>query len=424
MNMIANRDEFLPQAPQAHQRPPVARAAWHLVPLAALLLYASYAAVIQVQQAGPRPFVRPGIGIDKLPQMLAGLQPAERQALIARERAVLASEPLDRAAVERLSLLFSADGDAKRGDDMTIAASTRALRDAGAQARALPLKLQRGDIGGALTALDALIRAEPDARLQLFATLASVAKNEAAMEPLVRLLAEDPPWRSDFLNWTAGKSGQPDLAYRIISALKPTKAAARSSEMQILLRHFLDQKDYGTAYFIWLDLLSEPELRKTGNLFDGGFDLPFSSLYFSWTQNRALSVETRRAPRANASADNVLRVDFMSNRAQVAPIYQYLRLAPGRYIFSGDAKAENLLTDSGLSWRIQCIEGAKLELASSPALSGDGPWDHFETRVDVPENCVTQRLLLGARSDAVLDQQVSGTALYDNLSIVLATEAQ
>jgi hypothetical protein len=142
-----------------------------------------------------------------------------------------------------------------------------------------------------------------------------------------------------------------------------------------------------------------------------------NSLHFDWNPNSNKSVETKVVPRANGSTDNVLRVDFVNNRDPVAPIFQSLRLAPGKYIYSGESKTEDLKTESGLVWRIWCLEGNEALLATSPRFSGTNQWDHFEVRFEVPSNCTTQRLALRMMSPAVLDQQISGYAYYDNLNI-------
>jgi hypothetical protein len=108
----------------------------------------------------------------------------------------------------------------------------------------------------------------------------------------------------------------------------------------------------------------------------------------------------------------------------VAPIYQLLRLGPGKYIYSGEFKAENLKTESGLVWRIFCQEAGHELLATSATLSGTRQWDSFDVRFDVPPNCPTQVLLLRIWSPATLDQKISGRAYYDNLRITQLTASQ
>jgi hypothetical protein len=417
MNMAANQEGFVPAGPKAT---PQAPSAWHYVCWAAgaaLLAYGVFGAAATFLRGDAPPLLGPSVTIDKLPDALKALPPPQRQQLIAREQDALARDSLDRDALINLSLLYGADGQQKRAEDLAIAAANRALRDSKAQAVALQLQLKRGDVEGALYRIDALLRTTPDAKDQLFATLIEIAGRTENAAPVVKLLALNPPWRTDFIDWAAEKSGQPQMAYQLVGGLKSSQAPPTLTEMQSVLRHYIVAKDYATGYFIWLDLLSETELRKAGNVFDGGFDLPFAPLFFSWTLGAKSSVETQIVPRANGSSDNVLRVDFVDNRENVLPISQYLRLAAGKYIFSGDSKAENLLTDSGLAWNIRCIDGDGRSLASSNALSGNKQWDHFEARFEVPAGCTTQMLALRMVSPAVLDQKISGQAFYDNLTV-------
>jgi hypothetical protein len=385
--------------------------------LAAFIAYCAYASIMTLFPGGQQPLLQGEITAERLPDALKALPPAELQALLAREQARLAAEPLDRTALINLAMLHRAQGDGPRADALTIVAASRAARDSRAQALALPIHLAKGEAPGALTRLDALLRARPEAQEQLFSALLVLAGNKSAEVLVADLLARDPPWRIPFLQWAALKSPQPQIAYQLLSALKASRLPPRAAEVRAVINHYAAAKDYATAYFIWLDLLSEVEVRKAGNIHDGGFDLPIESLNFGWNLNNPKNAETKVVPRANGSADNVLRIDFINNRDLVAPVFQTIRLAPGRYVFSGDYKAEDLKTDSGLVWRVHCLEGKSGLIHFSTPLSGNRQWDHFETRFDVPQDCATQQLYLVMRSDAALDQIVSGRAYYDNLAI-------
>ncbi len=417
MNMAANKDEFMPRGRRAAGGEWTRRTQVIAAVTAGFIACAGLAAVMTLMRGEPLPLLAGDVPIDRLPDELKALPADARADLATRERARLAADPMDQGALVNLSLLSGADGDRDRADALAIAAAGRALRDGRAQTAALQLLLQRGDAAGALVSLDALIRTRPDSRDSLFAALLELAGNPQASEPVVRLLAEEPPWRGEFFTWAAEKSERPEIAYQLLSALKGSAAPPADIEVQQLVRRYIDAKDLSTAYFIWLDSLSETALRKAANVFDGGFDLPLADLYFGWTQSYSKGVETKIVPRANGSSDSVLRISFVGNRDRVGPVYQFLRLAPGRYILSGDFRAEQLQTETGLVWRIICNEGSAALLAETPPLTGDRQWDRFEARFEVPAGCITQSLGLSARSTATLDQQISGRAYYDNMAI-------
>jgi tetratricopeptide (TPR) repeat protein len=422
MNMAANKDDFLPHAPRASSPGWTRRSRAIAVLAAVAIACAGWAAITTLLHRDPVPLLAGDVPIDKLPDELEALPADARADLIARERARLAADPMDQGALINLSLLYGAEGDRERANAFAIAAAARALRDGRAQTAALQIHLQKGDAAAALVSLDALIRTRPDSRDSLFAALLELAGNTQAAVPVAKLLAEEPPWRGSFFAWAAEKSERPEIAYQLLSALKGSAAPPSDKEVQVLVRRYLDAKDYSTAYFIWLDALSETALRKAANVFDGGFDLPLADLYFGWTRSYSNGVETKIVPRANGSSDSVLRIDFVGNRDRVGPVYQFLRLVPGRYILSGDFRSERLQTETGLVWRIICNEGGGQALAETPALLGDRQWDRFEERFEVPSGCTTQSLGLTGRSSAVLDQQMSGRAYYDNMAIApLAT---
>jgi hypothetical protein len=386
----------------------------------ACMAYAGYASLATFFGPAEEEPLLAGVTIDKLPQALTALPPTEASALIARQRTRLSAEPLDRTAALNLAMLYSATGEQRRADDLLAATANLSLRDGRAQLMALPVMARAGDIASALRSGDALLRTYPALSNDIFPILLPLVSDERAVPRITEALALSPPWRSQFLEWLSHRANQPQLAYQLLSALKKTDAGPSRPEMQALIRHYLQMEDFQTAYFIWLDSLSEPELRKVRNVFDGDFDLPLvpqDSLYFDWYPIDSGTIRISSEPKFSSGTENVLVIDFYNNFKPANPLYQYLRIAPGRYNLTGLFKADNLQTVSGLVWRIWCVEGSHELIATSPALVGTLDWTSFEASLEVPENCSTQVLKLEMKSPAILDQRISGRAFYDNLKL-------
>jgi hypothetical protein len=383
----------------------------------ALLAYASIATFLY---DGRDRLPADATSIETLPEALKKLSAADRQVLIAAEQNKLAREPLDRAALRNLSYLFAADGQAKRGQELMTAAADSAMRDSIAQANALPVMLEKGDFVRAVKSLDALLRTNPQSGETLYPVVSQLAEQSQSRQQVINVLTTTPPWRLAFLEWLAGKGGRPQTAHDILSGLKATDAPPTGWEVLSLLRHFLSAKDYETAYFMWLDMLSEEKIRKAGNIFDGGFSLPLAPpwLYFSWTATPSASVNINSVPRSTGSTDNVLRIDFVNNRDKVAPMQQFLRLSPGSYVYSGEMRTDNLRAEAPLGWQLYCLEGDRGQISFIETKPKLPTWDRFETRFEVPQGCATQLLTLRISSSATLDQKISGSVFYDNLAIV------
>ena len=269
-----------------------------------------------------------------------------------------------------------------------------------------------------------LIRAKPERKAELFPVVASFAEAEDSSAPLVDVLAQNPPWRYELLTLVGEKSAQADTGYRLLSALQKRGSTVTTAELRPYLNRLITERTYDKANFVWLDFLSDVELRKAAFVFDGEFALDLGNRYFDWTHDPLKNVDLRIVPRASGSTDRVLRVEFASGRTAFSHFYQILRLSPGGYVLSGEAKAENLDNEGGLVWRLYCISKETTLIAESPRNSGTAAWGTFDKSLEVPPvNCDTQKLRLELNARAVFDQQISGRAFYDNIAIVPRKEA-
>lgn len=355
--------------------------------------------------------------LDQQVQQLKALPAGELAAAMAAQQQRLAADPLDRTALQNLAQIRAAEGNAAASENLVLEASGRSLRDFRVQAATLEILLRRGDVAKALMVMDALARARPQLQETLFKQLMALAATPEGKLHVESLLATAPPWRTAFFDQHVRSGTAPQLIYSLFAALKGSENPATEVEIRLLLGQLVKEKQYATAYFIWLDLLDELDLRRVAPVFDSGFETTPRNLYFGWTLGRSRTVDVRIVPRATGSADKVLRVDYIGNREAITAVYQYLRLAPGDYVLSGEQRADGLQTENGILWRIICKEGSGSTLAVAPRLSGDAQWTRFDVRFSVPENCPTQMLYLFPSSSAALDQQVSGSAQFDNIAV-------
>ncbi|MDB5594710.1 MAG: hypothetical protein JWM36_1671, partial [Hyphomicrobiales bacterium] len=156
-------------------------------------------------------------------------------------------------------------------------------------------------------------------------------------------------------------------------------------------------------------------LTDLGLLYNGGFQWPVSNLPFDWTFEPVAGalVALRDGPQ---DAGPELAVTFLGNRVAFHHVSHVLVLPPGRYAFSGRQQAQALHTERGLIWRLTCLKDPT-PLADTPPLMGDSPWQDFAIEVTVPETCPMQMLQLLLPARVVLEQEISGTALYSGLAL-------
>ena len=349
---------------------------------------------------------------------LARLQSSERAVRSEREQQALQANPLDHGPLYNLAALARADGKSKLADELILLAADRSLRDSRLLGQALPIFLRRRDFAGALYRIDGLARSKPEFLPQLLPVMAALAETKEGISALVTVLAQDPPWRAQIVGHLSRETRRPVIAYRLLSGLRTTPAPPTTDEVRALLAGFIANRDYETAYFVWLDFLADGELRKVSHIFDGGFDLEPKNLFFDWTYEPIKNVDLRILPRSETNAaDRILSIEFLNPRTRFANLWQLLRLSPGSYLFAGEVKTEYEQINGGLVWRLYCI-GDKEQLVAQTSRSQAQGWARFELSLEIPDSgCDTQRIQLELDTRAVLDHQIKGRVSYDNLTI-------
>ena len=346
------------------------------------------------------------------------LAPTERQMLRARETDALRNDPLDPRALKNLSNLWRAEDDGDRAARLAVLAGDRNLRDLTAQAEVLDILLQRKDYAAALYRLDALMRAQPARLPDLIKIAAVFAESEESRPALVAELEKNPPWRQTLLSAVLKNPNGPAVAYSVLADMRKSGSDPTRSELRELIATLISKQEYDTAYFVWLDFLSQPDLRKAGNIFDGGFELEPQNLLFGWNIGKLRNADIRLVPRSTSSTDRMLRLEFINTRDRFQHVSQVLRLAPGHYTLTGETKAERLVTEVGLVWRLYCLGAKQRPIAATLRLFASSTWAPFDVSFEVPaDDCRAQNLQLEVDSRAALDQLISGQVYFDNLQI-------
>lgn len=386
---------------------------------AAILIGACWAIGIVWLDTTPMEFVPAQTAPDRIVETLKAMPVEKRNALSKAVGEQLTINPTDLTQLLRLSALASANGDQSQSEALTLLAANRSHDDARLQANALQIELKRKDFSAALNRIDTLFKTAPELTGDLLKTLIRFAQNAESFPALVTKLIEKPEWRTQFiLALTADKTIDAPVLYSVFSELRKGQSGETPYEMRFVLARLLDDKQYDKAYFMWVDSLSDLQLKKAGTIFDGGFELPIDNLFFSWSIVPMPNVEARTVARAPGSTDMVLRLDFSPARTPYENVSQILRLSPGAFKLSYEAKADNLKTSNGLVWRLYCLGQTPIKIGETPRLVGSQPWGRYSIDFQIPEqDCAQQVMRLYLDAPTPLDAQVEGSASFDSFSI-------
>jgi hypothetical protein len=331
----------------------------------------------------------------------------------------LQKKPLNRNA---LQLLGSVDGglaDKNKQADVQLQLSRYSLRDPVSQTNAINILFSRGEYAEGLRHLDGLLRARGELQKELFPLLAAQASNRQFFEEFARLMATQPSWRNKFFYYLFEKQPTALAMRELRFKLVGMGQTVSDEEMRLILAKMFSLKSYDEAYFTWLDGLSPQQLSRVGPLYDGSFSQEPKNFYFDWHVGQGQNFTAGLQPRQSKSNDLVLAISFSGNRAAFGDVYQFLKLAPGRYDLKGEAEIRSFKTTGGLAWRLSCV-GTSQPIGATKAFLSDQNWTAFTTPFEVPaQSCETQLLRLESASTASLDQQISGRISFDNLQIAV-----
>ena len=332
--------------------------------------------------------------------------------------AALRANPLDERAIRALGFAADLRGDVTAAQEIMKTAGKRTRRDAPVQIWLFNQSLASGRLDDALAHADALLRTRPDLKANVDTVLLSFVDDADGRDALTRVLASNPPWRQWFLGeLSRQRVDAPATVFDVYAALKNSAFPPTNAELQVFLNHLITAEQYELAYLTWLDFLPLPAGQQLSYAYNGNFDQPLSGLPFDWSVSkiRGATTEVVTIP---PDEDRVLRIEFANTRVPYSHTSKLLLLPPGQYTLGGRAKADRLVNDRGMVWRLSCAGANKQLLGETIPLSGTSGWAPFEVRFQVPQTgCRAQWLRLQLAARTALEQQVGGAVFYDDLKI-------
>jgi len=331
--------------------------------------------------------------------------------------AALRTEPLNAGALRVLGQLAEADSDDSEAEKFLRAAERLTLHENYANYWLMRKSSTDHDYKSAVYYADVLLRTNRRSNVYVVPVLAQISEDEAGAPLVKAMLADNPPWRTEFLSALPQSVTDPRTPLNLLLALQNSPVPPKTEDLASYINILVARKFYSLAYYTWLQFLPPEQLRQAGLLYNGSFEAPPSGLPFDWKITPGTGVTIDIVPRPDRTGQRALLVDFQYGRVDYHSVRELVMLAPGTYEFKGEYKGR-LIGPRGMKWRIVCANGTVTNGGESPMITGFKDWQTVVFTFTVPDKgCSAQyaQLDLDARMES--EHFISGSILFDDLRI-------
>jgi hypothetical protein len=348
-------------------------------------------------------------------------------------RRALQAKPLDARALTLLGLIAEREGDPARADALMRIAGARTWRDPITQLWLFNQDTKRGDFAGAITHSDAILRTDDgNGWGRLFPALAAFTVDPRAMQSLTAFLGDDPQWRRWFLTELSARLFNEDRLVQLYRNLQAGKTPPTTTESQPFLVRLIKGGRFDEAYRTWRETLA-PERRSSDSYpHNGDFAADPDGLPFDWVLQSVPGAEIDLVASPDGGKGRALQIQFSGARVDFHNVTQLMMLPSGQYRLSERVKANNLLTQRGLWWRVSCADIFKgalavhsnlVTLGHTKLVVGNVPWTDVNVDFEVPRGgCPAQWLTLELPARIGPEQQIKGEIWFESLRIDAITD--
>ena len=337
---------------------------------------------------------------------------------------LLAEDSLSRAPFNARTLRVRGLVEAREGrlasaDEMLTLAGNWSLRDDPTHSWLIEHRLRRGDYGSAFAHADTLARRREDLYPPLFRLFTLAAQTDPRSTPfLVRLLANNPPWREAYFDHLYQDSEAAPLLGALAVNLQTTQGPFTNAELGKLYTRWTNERRYAGVQEV-RRRLGRPSL--TPQLRNGEFDEPPTQHTppFGWRLEPSPGINAAVMEDDFRAGNMALRVEYNGTASGVFA-QQLVMLRPGTYVVKGTYRAEAPAEHGGFAWRVVCADTNTQIAWSPPGLLplANTEWRPFEFPVTVPaNNCSAQWLWVEGRPG---DRRLPIAAWFDSLQILPA----
>jgi hypothetical protein len=332
---------------------------------------------------------------------------------------VIRRDPLNAVAFRMLGEI---EPDSRRARAYMMSALARSKREPVAVFWLLNDAMARQDRAAALEYAEVLFRTNPPLRRYAVASFAQLANDSESSKKLAERLRARPWWRDLFFGMLPELARDPRAPLNLMMALKAIGGRLSANETATYLRVLFNRKQYGLAYYVWLNLLPAEKMAKMGLLNNGGFEDESDGAPFNWQFSRPVNATVGLLPApVRKDGERALHITMGPGRVRFPEVSQYMKLPPGRYLVSGQYRGR-IKSSRGLVWRSYCIgaDGRARQNGETEAIAGLArQWSDFsfEFAFDEAQGCelVLLRLTHPARTES--EHFIDGEIWFDSIKL-------
>jgi len=328
--------------------------------------------------------------------------PAAR--LAADSKRILERSPYEVVALRNIGIIAASNDNEKVAAKQLDMAARLSLRDYLTHAWLLDYRFRTNELAPAVEEADILLRQDEQNWPVILPALVALTRDQRIIDPLARVLAARPYWRSTFLTRLGGDNPYPDATLALLTRLKAIRSPASKEELDPYFVKMADRLSPTQLFAQWAALLP-PSARSAGKglLREGDFTGLDASPPFGWRLYPADGVYAERST-GPAGMGSALYVSYSGERETVFA-NQELVLPAGHYRFAGRVYAEDAIEPGVFRWSIICMtKGAAGVLVTAAVNPQPSQLGRYSVEFDIPAKCDQQQLaLIGAARDTTFD---------------------
>ncbi len=332
-------------------------------------------------------------------------------------RQSLSKNPLDAQTWLSLARVYDEAGDKLRMDFALEKALHRSSGDPRAVWDSGVLLFQTGDTSRAVAQMKRYIRIRPDEQRKVYTLCVTLGLAPRYLQE--NLVPEEKPFLRRWLSFLMD-SGLTEATGPAWSELR--RAGPDRGDYLGYCGFLIDKGHFMRALAVWNEFLSFGSLKflhKSGQIWNGGFDLPPLERGFDWKIGKAKGVSifldgnVRRSGRYSlgASFDGTSNPDICLAR-QIVPVE-----AKHAYAVSGYLKTSGITSDSGIFFEIKGYKCRGLDKSSEP-VTGTNPWEEKSVEFRVPPACRAVTVGIRRSSSTSLDNRIRGEIWADSIHMI------
>ncbi len=344
--------------------------------------------------------------------------PASFDAAKKNAMAALRAYPFEGRAYRILAQI----ADAEKKSELALALYQKAVRysprDLESHLWLLNYSLRTENADAAVLHLDKLLRMQIDLLPPLMVTIGGLAVQPISQSALIESLTKNPSWRAPAVLMLMSQEGGASKYAVFVNRLAKAKGGLSETEQQTWVSALNKNQQWSLAYLNWANQLPPATQLELGNLFNGDFEHEPLASEFDWQFQHVPGASIDLAFRDGVKGEKAMRIRFDDRRVPFSHVRQTLVLPAGLYRFSGQGFADDLRTELGLVWSIQCLGTERGLAVSEPWKGRSQEWQAFSVDFIVPvAQCPAQTLVLKLPALSPSEQDISGTIWFDALRI-------